>query len=123
MLGLMMRVSVGHHSSFTRHTLVLTRRSFNVTIPVRKTLDTPFISDTVPLAEGILGTVEELCCKPGDEVKESDVIAVVETDKVSLDVRANRSGQIKGILVEIGEQVKERQPLYSLVEGTSSDPL
>ena len=24
------------------------------------TLDTPFISDTIPLAEGVLGTVEEL---------------------------------------------------------------
>ncbi|KAL3902575.1 MAG: hypothetical protein SGPRY_012007 [Prymnesium sp.] len=87
------------------------------------TLDTPFISDTVPLAEGVLGTVEELHCKVADEVKEMDVIAVIETDKVSIDVRANRSGTISGILVELGETVKERQPLYSLVEGTASEPL
>ena len=47
----------------------------------------------------------------------------METDKVALDIRANRSGVIESILVEIGETVKERQPLYSLVEGTSSAPL
>ena len=87
------------------------------------TLDTPFISDTVPLAEGVLGTVEELHVGPGDEVKEMDVIAVVETDKVSLDIRANRSGTVQVVLVELGEEVKERQPLFSLVEGTATAPL
>ena len=99
------------------------RRSFRVTATLRDTLDTPFISDTVPLAEGILGTVEELHCAVGDEVQEMDVIAVVETDKVSLDIKANRSGTVSSILVELGDQVKERQPLYSLVEGTATKPL
>jgi hypothetical protein len=28
-------------------------------------LDTPFISDTIPLAEGILGKVDELLVEPG----------------------------------------------------------
>ena len=42
------------------------------------TLDTPFISDSVPLPEGILGTVEELLVDVGDSVEEGDVIAVVE---------------------------------------------
>lgn len=32
------------------------------------TLDTPFISDTIPLAEGVLGTVEELYAKVGQPV-------------------------------------------------------
>ncbi|KAL1528465.1 hypothetical protein AB1Y20_009810 [Prymnesium parvum] len=98
-------------------------RTFRATALRAGTLDTPFISDTVPLAEGVLGTVEELHLKPGDDVKEMDVIAVVETDKVSLDVRANRSGRVDAILVEIGDTVKERQPLYSLVDGTASNPL
>ena len=42
------------------------------------TLDTPFISDSVPLPEGILGTVEELLLNVGDSVEEGEVIAVVE---------------------------------------------
>eukprot|EP00966_Prymnesium_polylepis_P304888 7044074-Prymnesium_polylepis.1 len=54
-------------------------RSFRASAAWNETLDAPFISDTVPLAEGILGTVEELHCKPGDVVKEMEVIAVVES--------------------------------------------
>ena len=34
----------------------------------RWTLDTPFISDTSPLAEGVLGTVEELIAQVGQPV-------------------------------------------------------
>lgn len=78
------------------------------------TLDCPFISDTVPLAEGILGTVEELHGEIGQSVSENEVIAVVETDKVTLDIKASRSGIISAILVEVGDTVKELQPLYEL---------
>ena len=78
------------------------------------TLDTPFISDTIPLAEGTLGTVEELLFGIGHSVSENEVIAVVETDKVSLDVKASHSGIIKAVLVNVGDEVKERQALYSL---------
>ena len=38
----------------------------------------------IQLAEGILGTVEELVYSVGDSVSEDDVVAVVETDKVRL---------------------------------------
>ena len=62
-------------------------------------LRTPFISDTVPIPEGILGSIEELHLDVGDEVSEDDVIAVVETDKVSLDIKATRSGVVKAVLV------------------------
>ena len=81
------------------------------------TLDTPFISDTIPLAEGILGHVEEMLCGVGQEVEENEVIAVVETDKVALDIRATRAGVIKEVLVQVGDEVKEQQPIYALEEG------
>ena len=79
-----------------------------------RTLDTPFISDTIPLAEGELGSVEELLKAVGDEVEENEVIAVVETDKVTLDIKASEPGVIAAVLVEVGETVKEKQALYEL---------
>ena len=45
-----------------------------------------------------------------------EVIAAVETDKVLLDVRATHGGVIQEVLVEVGDTVKERQPIYSLQE-------
>ena len=77
-------------------------------------LRTPFISDTVPIPEGILGSIEELHLDVGDEVSEDDVIAVVETDKVSLDIKATRSGVVKAVLVEVGQTVKEEEAIYEL---------
>ena len=47
-------------------------------------------------------------------MSENEVIAVVETDKVSLDVKATASGVISAVCVEVGDSVKERQPLYQL---------
>ena len=80
----------------------------------RKTLDTPFISDTIPLAEGILGTVEHLAKEPGARVETNEVIAAVETDKVTLDIKATQDGIVSEVLVNIGDTVKEQQPLYAL---------
>ncbi len=37
--------------------------------------------------------------EPGDSVKEDDVIAVVETDKVTMDIRAKKSGVFVEALV------------------------
>ena len=38
----------------------------------------------------------------------------METDKVSLDVRASRAGIIRALLVAEGDDVKEKQPIYEL---------
>ena len=82
-----------------------------------RTLDTPFISDTIPLAEGVLGRVEELLAEPGQAVDEDEIVAVVETDKVSLDIRASHSGVISAVLVAVGDEVKEKQPIYVRATG------
>mmetsp|Transcript_12715 Transcript_12715/g.32486 ORF Transcript_12715/g.32486 Transcript_12715/m.32486 type:complete len:118 (+) Transcript_12715:49-402(+) len=83
----------------------------------RSTLDTPFISDTIPLAEGILGTVEELLAEVGQRVEENEVVAVIETDKVALDIKASQAGVISEVLVTVGDEVKEQQALYTLNEN------
>ena len=52
----------------------------------------------------------------GQSVEENEVVAVVETDKVSLDIKASRSGVVKEVLVSVGDEVKELQALYALEE-------
>lgn len=43
--------------------------------------------------------------QPGDNVKEDDVIAVVETDKVTMEIRAKKSGLFVEALVASGAEV------------------
>ena len=88
------------------------------------TLNTPFVSDTIPLAEGRLGTVEDLLVGIGDEVEINDVVAVVDTDKVALDVKAQQAGTVREILVAIGDEVNETQPLFTIdIKDASARPL
>ena len=42
------------------------------------------------------------------------MIAVIETDKVALDVKASQAGTIGAVLVSVGDEVKEQQALYAL---------
>merc|ERR1719397_1974420 len=44
------------------------------------------------------GTIVELCFKSGDYVNIDDIVAIIETDKVSIDVRASSSALKVGIM-------------------------
>ena len=68
----------------------------------------------MPLAEGVLGEVEDILIGVGDSVEEGSVVAVIETDKVSLDIKSSASGVVEEVLVEVGDKVKESQPLFAL---------
>ena len=66
----------------------------------------------VPVAEGAVGTVGELLCDVGAHVETDEAIAVVETDKVTVDIRASRPGVVTAVLATAGAEVLEGQPLY-----------
>jgi len=51
------------------------------------------------------GTVSQWLVKPGDEVQRGDVIAVVETEKSTIEVEIFESGTIDELLVHEGERV------------------
>ena len=51
----------------------------------------------------------------GDEVKEDDVVCIIEAMKIMNEIKAEVRGRIKKILVENGEAVEYGQPLF-LVE-------
>jgi len=60
------------------------------------------------------GTVVDLPVAPGDYVHADDVVVVLETDKVSVDVRAPESGAIVEILGEIDDVVEVGSPLFRM---------
>uniref|UniRef100_A0A0N5AJB7 Dihydrolipoyllysine-residue succinyltransferase component of 2-oxoglutarate dehydrogenase complex, mitochondrial n=1 Tax=Syphacia muris TaxID=451379 RepID=A0A0N5AJB7_9BILA len=56
----------------------------------------------------------------GDYVNEDDVIAEVETDKTSIEVRALHSGTIVELLIPDGEKVTPKQKLYKIEVGVGA---
>lgn len=63
--------------------------------------------------------------QPGDAVAEDDVIAIVETDKVTMDIRAKKSGSfVEGLVAAAGE-IAVGAPLYKIdtaAKGTAKAP-
>eukprot|EP00596_Hydrurales_sp_CCMP1899_P005474 CAMPEP_0119044684 /NCGR_PEP_ID=MMETSP1177-20130426/33558_1 /TAXON_ID=2985 /ORGANISM="Ochromonas sp, Strain CCMP1899" /LENGTH=439 /DNA_ID=CAMNT_0007015173 /DNA_START=388 /DNA_END=1705 /DNA_ORIENTATION=+ len=52
--------------------------------------------------------------EPGESVKEDDVVAIVETDKVTMDIRAKKDGVFMEGLVGEGDEVSVGSPLYTI---------
>ena len=51
--------------------------------------------------------VIEICVKPGDSVNTDDSIVVLESEKAAMDVPASKTGIVKRVLVQIGDEVQE----------------
>ena len=49
------------------------------------------------------GTLEKFLKFPGDKVQIDEIVALIETDKVTLDVRSNKSGEIRELKVSEGD--------------------
>lgn len=74
-----------------------------------KTVDVPTMGDSITE-----GTIVDIPVAPGDYVHEDDVVVVLETDKVSVDVRASEGGRIVEILGEVEDVVEVGSALYRL---------
>lgn len=61
--------------------------------------------------------------EPGDSIKEDDVIAVVETDKVTMDIKSKKSGVFVGGLVEKGAEITVGSPLYKMDTSVKEAPV
>ena len=69
----------------------------------------------------------DLPVAPGDGVQADDVVVVLETDKVSVDVRAPEAGALVEILAEVDDVVEVGAPLFRIdtdakVEAKSAAP-
>lgn len=60
------------------------------------------------------GTIVEWCVPPGSHVREGDVLALIETDKVTVDIKADREGVLVKQLGEVEEEVEVGTGLYVL---------
>lgn len=60
------------------------------------------------------GTIVDIPVAPGDYVQPDEVVVVLETDKVSVDVRATEGGALVEVLGEIDDVVEVGSNLYRL---------
>jgi 2-oxoglutarate dehydrogenase E2 component (dihydrolipoamide succinyltransferase) len=74
-----------------------------------KTIHVPTMGDSITE-----GTIVDIPVAPGDYVNEDDVVLVLETDKVSVDVRASEGGRVMEILGEVDDVVEVGSALYRL---------
>jgi pyruvate dehydrogenase E2 component (dihydrolipoyllysine-residue acetyltransferase) len=63
------------------------------------------------------GTIIEWLVKPGDAVKRGDIIAVVDTEKATIEVEVFETGVIQNLVVAVGEKV----PIGTVLALISTD--
>lgn len=68
------------------------------------------------------GTLMEWKKKPGEAVSKGEILAVIETDKVALEVKAIESGTIQEVLVKTDETVVKGQVLVRIATGSAAAP-
>ncbi|KAH7481730.1 hypothetical protein PRIC1_014826 [Phytophthora ramorum] len=74
-----------------------------------QTVNVPSMGDSISE-----GTLVEIVKKAGDAVHADEVVLVLETDKVSVDVTSPVAGTIVEVLAQLEENVEVGKPLFSL---------
>lgn len=83
-------------------------QSIYAAMPI-KTIDVPTMGDSITE-----GTIVDMPVAPGDYVQTDDVVVVLETDKVSVDVRAPEAGALVEILGEVDDVVEVGSGLFRI---------
>ena len=63
------------------------------------------------------GSIIEVRCKPGDSVKQGDVLLVIESMKMNNELRSPTSGTVDQVPVAAGERVNAGQVLVSIQQA------
>jgi len=96
----------------TKSNVVVGRRyicqTFQASFPI-KVVEVPTMGDSITE-----GTIVDLPVSVGSYVDADEVVVVLETDKVSVDVRSPEAGQIKELLGKIDEVVQVGSPLFHI---------
>lgn len=89
------------------------------TASVGKIVDVPVPRMGESISQGVLAT---WAVEVGSFVKAGDVIASVETDKVTIDIQAPAGGKVVKLYCKQGDEVHVDQPLFVLEEGAVAAP-
>ena len=60
------------------------------------------------------GTIMSIEVEPGDQVVTGDVICVLEAMKMQQQLRADWSGMVKSVLVDVGQQIMDGAPIVEI---------
>lgn len=89
--------------------------SRNAFLRAQITVNVPTMGDSISE-----GTVVEWCVSPGSRVDEGDVLALIETDKVTIDIKAEQEGVLVKQLGAVDEEVEVGTGLYVLETDVSN---
>ncbi len=66
---------------------------------------------------GDFDTVEviEIAVNPGDIIAEEDTLLTLESDKATMDIPAPRAGEVKQLMVSVGDKVSQGTPILRLL--------
>merc|ERR1719271_2411265 len=74
-------------------------------------------------AESIVeGGILSLSKNVGDYVAAEEMVAEIETDKVTIEAKSPHAGTIKQIYVEVGQTVEVGKPFFSIAVGQGEAP-
>jgi len=59
--------------------------------------------------------MDEIRVGPGQIIAPNQIVAIIETDKATIDMRAPVGGYCKEIFCKKGEQIVEKQPVISML--------
>jgi len=104
-------LGLGDRSNFVRQITTTTRLLSDLVI------DVPQMGDSISE-----GSIAEILKGPGDTVEVDEVIAQIETDKVTIDIRSPSYGTISAIQVNVGDTVVVGQQIATMAELEGAPP-
>lgn len=74
---------------------------------------------------GVDGAVDviEINVTIGDQIKVDDIIAVLESDKATIEVPATYAGKVADIHIKQGDKIKQGQPLITVALSSATDSI
>ena len=63
----------------------------------------------------------EIAVKPGDLIAAEDTLLTLESDKATMDIPAPKAGEVKRLMVKVGDKVAEGAPILRLLARAGAD--